>query len=226
VGSVTRGETLANVCFHGIGEPRRELEPGEGRYWIGVDDLHRILDVVADRPDVRLSFDDGNWSDVEHGLPALRERGLSATFFVLAGRLGEPGSLDEDAVRQLAGEGMTIGNHGMDHASWRRMDPTLAARELVASRERLESVVGAPVTEAACPRGQYDRRALGQLRRAGYDAVHTSDRAAARDGAWLQPRFSVRDDDTAETIRRDVLARPSLAHRLERSAVGLVKRWR
>jgi peptidoglycan/xylan/chitin deacetylase (PgdA/CDA1 family) len=226
VGPVTRGQPLANVCFHGIGEPRRELEPGEGRYWIGVDEFHRILDAVADHPEVRISFDDGNTSDVAYGLPALRERGLTATFFVLAGRLGDLGSLDEDDVRQLADEGMTIGSHGMDHASWRRMDTATATRELVEARERLSATVGTPVTEAACPRGQYDRRALGQLRRAGYDAVHTSDRAAARDGAWLQPRFSVVDDDTAETIRRDVLTPPTTVRRLERSAARFVKRWR
>jgi peptidoglycan/xylan/chitin deacetylase (PgdA/CDA1 family) len=217
---------LVNVCFHGVGTPRRELEPGEDAYWVGVDEFHRVLDVLVDRPEVRISFDDANWSDVEHGLPALLERGLGATFFVLAGRLGERGSLDEDAVRHLAGHGMRIGSHGMDHAAWRRMSAATATRELVEARERIAQVVGAPVTEAACPRGQYDRRALRQLQRAGYDRVHTSDRAPAAGGAWLQPRFSVRSTDTAETIRRGVLTSPSPARRVERSAAQLVKRWR
>jgi len=35
---------------------------------------------------VQLSFDDGNRSDVGIALPALLERELSATFFVVAGR--------------------------------------------------------------------------------------------------------------------------------------------
>lgn len=221
-----RRQRPVNVCFHGVGEPRRELEPGEERYWIGADEFRRVLDVLAEHPEVRISFDDGNWSDIEHGLPALLERGLVATFFVLAGRLGVPGSLDEDAVRHLAGQGMRIGSHGMDHASWRRMDTLTATRELVEARDRLVATVGAPVTEAACPRGQYDRRALQQLRRAGYDAVHTSDRARASAGAWLQPRFSVLNDDTAATIERDVLAPPRAGRRLERSAALLVKRLR
>ena len=35
--------TTVNVCFHGIGEPGRAMEPGEDRYWVPVDDFHRIL---------------------------------------------------------------------------------------------------------------------------------------------------------------------------------------
>jgi hypothetical protein len=65
---------VLNVCFHGIGSPRRELEPGEDEYWISVSAFHQILDAIAGRKDIRLSFDDGNISDVEVGLPALLER--------------------------------------------------------------------------------------------------------------------------------------------------------
>src|SRR5687768_1699714 len=108
-------DSIVNVCFHGIGTPARELEPGEDRYWIPVDVYHRVLDDVATWPSVRISFDDGNASDVEIGLPALLERGLTADFFVLAGRLGAAGSLDEAAVKELAAAGMTIGTHGMRH---------------------------------------------------------------------------------------------------------------
>ena len=217
---------VVNLCFHGIGEPRRALEPGEDRYWIAVEDYWRILDTVADRDDVRLSFDDGNRSDLEHGLPALLERRLRATFFVIAGRLDDAGSLDADAVRQLRDAGMGIGSHGMDHRSWRGLDAAAARRELVEARERLAAVVEQPVDEAAMPRGQYDRRALGQLRRCGYRTVFSSDRARAREGDWLQPRFSVRAGDTPDSVRREVLAPPPVRRRLERAAVGLAKRLR
>ena len=51
-------------------------------------------------------------SDFVYGLPALLDRGLTATFFVVAGRLGEPGFLSENDVRTLVSAGMTIGCHG------------------------------------------------------------------------------------------------------------------
>lgn len=217
---------MLNVCFHGVGEPKRELEPGEAVYWVGTGQFLRILDEVAQWPAVRLSFDDSNASDIEIALPALQQRGLVADFFVIAGRLDTPGSLGEAEVVELDRAGMTIGSHGMHHVSWRGMSGAICEAELGAARDRLAAVVGKPVRTAACPRGQYDRRALQALRRHGYRRVFTSDRRPAREDRWLQPRYSVRSHDTVETMRAEVLASPGPARRLRGSAVGLVKRWR
>jgi peptidoglycan/xylan/chitin deacetylase (PgdA/CDA1 family) len=221
-----RGDERVNVCFHGIGTPRRRLEPGEAAYWITMDTFRRVLDLVAGQPQVRISFDDGNASDIEIGLPALVERGLSATFFPLAGRLDLPGSLSASEVRDLSSAGMTIGTHGMDHVPWRGLDAESRHRELVVARDRLSEVVGAPVDEAALPLGRYDRRLLGHLRRLGYTRVHTSDRRRSGPGAWLQARYSIRGEDTASSFRDAVLADPSTAHRAERHLVGTLKRIR
>src|SRR5690349_24348429 len=113
---------IINICFHGIGTPQRELELGEDRYWISVEMFHAVLDEIRTWPSVRISFDDGNASDLEIGLPALLERGLTAEFYVLASRFGKAGSLSEEATRKLHSAGMTIGTHGMWHRPWRGMD--------------------------------------------------------------------------------------------------------
>lgn len=217
---------MINICFHGIGTPERELEPGEDAYWVSTDRFHRILDEVATWPHVRISLDDGNASDVHIGLPALMERGLRADFFVLAGRLNGAGSVDDGGVRELRKHGMTIGTHGMWHRSWRGMDQRQTHDELVAARERIAELSGAPVDLAACPLGAYDRRILHDLRRLGYSQVFTSDRRPARASAWLQPRYSVRRHDTVETLRAEVSAAPALPWRMTAAAKGLVKRWR
>lgn len=215
-----------NVCFHGIGKPFRELEPGESRYWITRQQFDSILDEIATWPSLRISFDDGNISDIEYGLPGLVERGLTATFFVLAGRLAAPGSLDPAAVGDLRGAGMTVGTHGMDHRSWRAMDLSTRHRELVAARQEIAQVAGCSVDQAALPLGQYDRRLLSHLKQLGYRSVHTSDRRMARAGGWLQPRFSVRSEDTPLTMREHVQAADRQARRMKLNAVGLVKRIR
>jgi peptidoglycan/xylan/chitin deacetylase (PgdA/CDA1 family) len=219
-------ESIINVCFHGIGTPARDLEPGEDRYWIDVDTYHRVLDEVATWPSVRISFDDGNASDVEIGLPALTDRGLTADFFVLAGRLGATGSLDEAAVKELATAGMTIGTHGMRHVPWRGLSASETQAELVDARALIAAAAGVDVDAAACPLGRYDRRLLADLRRLGYRRVFTSDRRAARPDSWLQPRFSVRAGDTAESFRAAALTPPPFAQRVRGAAVGAVKRWR
>jgi len=218
--------TVTNVCFHGIGTPDRDLEPGEASYWIGRDAFLGVLDVLAEHPEVRISFDDGNASDVEIAMPALVERGLTATFFVLAGRLEERGSLAVDHVRELRRAGLRVGSHGMEHRSWRSMSPAETRVELVEARDVLAEVAGQPLTEAALPLGLYDRRLLADLRRHGYRRVYTSDRDRAGEQAWLQPRYSVVATDTAGSVRTAVLERPGLAHRAERRLARTVKRLR
>ena len=215
-----------NVCFHGVGAPRRRVDDAEARYWVTSDNFLRILDELASWPSVALSFDDGNASDVQTGLPALVERGLTGTFFVLAGRLDAPGSLAADEVGAITEAGMAVGSHGMDHISWRHLDAAARLREFVDARAMIAAASGCAVDQAAFPRGQYDRAALASLRRHGYSRVFTSDARPARPGAWLQPRYSVTRDDTVESLRRRVLAAPSLRHRLVVQAKGVAKRLR
>jgi peptidoglycan/xylan/chitin deacetylase (PgdA/CDA1 family) len=215
-----------NIPFHRIGTPRRDLEPGEASYWVGVEQFEALLDEVTVWPHARLSFDDSNSSDVEIALPALIERGLTADFFVLAGRLGKPGSLGEDDLHALIKNGMTVGSHGMEHHPWRKLDTATINRELVVARDMLASVLGRPVTMAGCPLGRYDRTTLTALRRLGYSQVFTSDRRPARPGRWLQPRFSVYSDSTPESVRAAVLRSAEAVSRMRATAVGVVKRWR
>jgi peptidoglycan/xylan/chitin deacetylase (PgdA/CDA1 family) len=205
-----RAPSTVHVCFHGIGTGGPEREPGESRYWVTEDAFRRMLDQVVDLPTVSLSFDDGNRSDADIALPALQERGLTATFFALAGRLDDPASLSPHDLRELRSAGMRIGSHGWHHVSWRGLTETDARRELVDARAALAEAAGAPITEAALPLGQYDRQTLTRLRAASYRAVYTSDRFAARDGAWLRPRHSVTAQDTAESVRRVATSRGGL----------------
>ena len=221
-----RSTEVRNVCFHGVGTPARPVDDAEARYWVPRDDFLRILDEVAGWPSVALSFDDGNGSDAEIGLPALAERGLTATFFVLAGRLGAPGSLTTDQVRALAESGMAVGSHGMDHVSWRGLDATARARELVEARAAIAAASGGVVDRAAFPRGQYDRGALTSLRRLGYSRVYSSDARPARPDAWLQARYSVTRSDTVESLRDRVLDPGPLPRRLVLEAKGIAKRLR
>ena len=191
---------IAHLCFHGIGRCRVEREPGEARYWMQEEVFLGILDAVTARQDVHLSFDDGNVSDVDIALPALRERGLSATFFVLAGRLDEASSLSAQDLRDLRAAGMAIGNHGWRHISWRGLGPRDEQREFMEARSVLEEACGAGVTTAALPLGRYDRAVLSGLRRAGYQTVFTSDKFPAGPSSWLQARYSVTADDTVESV--------------------------
>lgn len=220
------GGRRVNLTFHGIGPQARTVEPGEDHVWVSAERFTSILDVVAERNDVSITFDDGNTSDVAYALPALLQRRLPATFFVVAGRLDEPGFLTEEDVRLLASEGMTIGSHGMNHRSWRKLSEEQLEDELAAARRRLEGVVRRPVAEAACPFGAYDRRVLRCLRRYGYRRVFTSDGGISRSDRWLQARNSVCQGDTAPKVEQMLTPDRSLLRSVPEHAKAAVKRWR
>jgi peptidoglycan/xylan/chitin deacetylase (PgdA/CDA1 family) len=215
-----------NLCFHGIGTPRREREPGEELYWISPDFFLAILDLVRERDDVRLSFDDGNASDVEIGLPALRERGLDAAFYPVAQRIDTPGSLRGSDLRDLVAAGMTVGSHGMRHIAWRGLPEVALTEELVSARGVIAAAAGVAVETAACPLGSYDRRVLSRMLSLGYTRVFTSDRATAGPRAWLQPRFSIRHTDDIDSVRAILDRGPGRARRMKAAARIAVKRWR
>ena len=220
------GTLIVNLTVHGIGQPGRPLDRGEDRTWVSVAQFEEALDFADGRPDVRLTFDDGNRSDVDIALPRLLERGLCAEFFVLAGRMGEAGWLDAADVKELVAAGMAIGSHGWAHRDWRRLDERTVREEVDEAPRVLERIVGEPVRRVAIPFGSYDRRVLARLRRAGVQRAFTSDGGRARPGSWLQNRMSLHHDLDAAALRRMLDPHPPLRASARRHAATLVKRMR
>jgi peptidoglycan/xylan/chitin deacetylase (PgdA/CDA1 family) len=217
-----RGPTVVNLCFHGIGVPERDLEPDEERYWVTEEQFGELLEAAGREPRMRLTFDDGNASDAEIALPALRRAGLTASFFVVADRIGKRGSLTAGQLRELSQAGMTVGNHGLKHRSWRSLDERGLEEELGEARATIAEASGRAVDEASCPFGEYDRRVLAALRGRGFRRVYTVDEAPAPPHAWLQARYTIRSTDTPASLERLLGARNGLVASLRTA----VKRWR
>jgi peptidoglycan/xylan/chitin deacetylase (PgdA/CDA1 family) len=178
------------LTFHGLGKPPATATDAERAVWVGVDWFEAIVDALP-AAGVGLAFDDGNGSDSEHALGVLLERGRSAGFFVLAGKLDAEGHLGAEEIKRLRGAGMRIGSHGMHHRDWRTLTDGELDEELVVSRRVLTGVVGDDVAEAACPFGSYDRRVLRALRGAGYRRIYNSDDGPGQSSSWLMPRTTV-----------------------------------
>lgn len=178
------------IILHGIGTPKRPLEPGEDVFWLSHQKFLTALDRIAEMGTAapQITFDDGNVSDVEIALPELLARGLTATFFLLTSRLGQPGSLTRADVTALAGSGQTIGLHGADHVDWSRLDEAGRVREYQSARDVLRDLSGQPVDEAAAPFGFYNRQVVTDLQNLGFRALHTSDRGPVYKGAFIRPR--------------------------------------
>jgi peptidoglycan/xylan/chitin deacetylase (PgdA/CDA1 family) len=196
------------VTFHGVGEPPARVAAAERAVWVSEESFLGTLDVAVGGR-FRITFDDGNASDLEIALPALLERGLVAEFFIPTARLGRSGYLEAEALRELVDAGMGVGSHGIDHVSWRGLSEAELSAEVEGSRKHLEDVLGGPVTHAACPLGAYDRRVLRALRASGYRRVYTSDGGPARADAWLLPRTTLLRDGSAAEVMALGRAHPS-----------------
>jgi peptidoglycan/xylan/chitin deacetylase (PgdA/CDA1 family) len=218
--------SVAILNVHGVGTPARALDPGEHLTWVTVEQLELVLDAAVGRDDVRITFDDGNASDVEIALPRLRERGLHAEFFVLAGLLGDPGRLGRADVRDLLEAGMAVGSHGWAHRDWRRITEAEASQELGDAHQVLAELTAGPVTRVAIPFGSYDRHVLRRLRHANVTRAYTSDGGRARPDAWLQARTSLPHDLDATWVARVLDPTPSPVRVARGLAARTVKRWR
>ena len=209
------------INFHGVGRPERELEPGEGPFWLGTEQFRHLLDRIAghaDRGNLAITFDDSNISDLTIALPELLKRGLSASFFVLTGRLGHPGSLAAADVAELHASGMAIGSHGVDHSDLTKLSATRLTTELAQSRAMLEEICGSEVNTFAIPFGRYNREVLHSIRRAGFSAAFTSDGGIAREQSFLKPRRSVRNQMSPQEIESALSGRLPVLKRLRRAA--------
>ncbi|MGA2128936.1 MAG: polysaccharide deacetylase family protein [Xanthobacteraceae bacterium] len=216
--------------FHGVGPVPDRIAPTEVGYWCDERRFASILDMIcslAREISIELTFDDGNMSDAVIALPALAQRGLTAAFFVCAGRIGLPGYLDGSALNELASSGMTIGSHGWSHVDWRRVDDATLDVEINAARAKIADLVGRTVDAVAVPFGSYDRRVVRRLRRSNIGTVFTSDGGRAPLSGWLLPRDVFRTSWDDHNTLVDLATRPLSARaRMRRHIVHAIKRSR
>lgn len=181
-----------------------------------------------------LTFDDGLGDNLR-----LLELGVPATVFVVTGWIGSthpdaPGArmLTEDGVRALHAAGIEIGAHTVTHPDLTRLTRSEAAHELGDSRQRLEELVGAPVTVAAYPYGRANEETFAACEEAGFVAACRS----SGHGSWSAPLNLPRQDMTngcglfSLRLKRDGRYEPLMAHfparvvrRLMRHGRGLVR---
>jgi peptidoglycan/xylan/chitin deacetylase (PgdA/CDA1 family) len=216
-------DSVFNITFHGVGDPPREFEPGEDQVWLSVSAVRRVLRAVRGHDEIRITLDDGNRSDAEIMLPELDRFGLTASFFVVAGRIGRPGFLDESSVRAIADAGHEVGLHGMTHRPWPDLSAEELDQELVVARASLATIVQRPITVAACPYGSYNRRILRRLRQLGYERVYTSDGGRSASKYWLQPRTTIGSNPEPSIA---AITRRQRGRALAGPIKMAVKRWR
>jgi peptidoglycan/xylan/chitin deacetylase (PgdA/CDA1 family) len=130
-------------------------------------------DALPAKP-VIISVDDGYVDDVRQILPVLERLHMVATFFVITGRMTEPGFLTADQIRELDHAGMDIGDHTAHHVDLRAITAGELQMETAGSRHVLQGVLGHPVYTFAYPFGAYNTTVVDAVRAAGFTMAYTT----------------------------------------------------
>jgi peptidoglycan/xylan/chitin deacetylase (PgdA/CDA1 family) len=136
------------------------------------DALYRGASLPA-KP-VLITVDDGYVDDVRTILPALQQRHMVATFFVITGRFTEPGFMTADQIRRLDHAGMDIGDHTAHHVDLRLLTPSQLTSETLGSRRALQRALGHFVYSFAYPFGYQNSTVVAAVRRAGFTIAYTT----------------------------------------------------
>jgi peptidoglycan/xylan/chitin deacetylase (PgdA/CDA1 family) len=126
-----------------------------------------------------LTFDDGEENIYHHAFPILREFGLRAVVFLIAGYIGRKNTWDIsltgrrvahlgwDQIHQLKKGGMEIGSHGMTHRNLTRLRTGELEYELSGSKSLIEKELGT-IRSVSYPFNRINPAVRRSAARAGY----------------------------------------------------------
>jgi peptidoglycan/xylan/chitin deacetylase (PgdA/CDA1 family) len=171
---------------------------------------HRNGQGTLPRRPVIITFDDGFQASVDHAVPVLRRQGMTAIFYLVAGRMGLhsdwlqrargvslPLIRWEDA-RQLETAGMHCGAHTMTHPRLTHVDAATCHAELADARALLESELGHPIRHLTYPHGACDPAVRMMAAASGYSTACTVEigRSTFADDPLALRRIPISGHDT------------------------------
>jgi peptidoglycan/xylan/chitin deacetylase (PgdA/CDA1 family) len=169
---------------------------------------------------VGLTFDDGYVDFLDHAVPVLSRHGMTATLYVVAGRLGGTNEwdagprlslVDADQVRAVAAVGHEVGCHTLTHCRLPGASAATLAAEVGDSKRVLEDVLQSDVAGFCYPWGDFDAAAADAARAAGYDYACVTGDYLPGDRFTLPRSYVGPGDDAARLMAK--LARHRLRMR-------------
>jgi peptidoglycan/xylan/chitin deacetylase (PgdA/CDA1 family) len=197
---------MRTLMYHDIAPRERRDEVGfpgplAGRYKLTLGAFEAHLDALAATglkvgaydasgppPQVVISFDDGGAS-APAAAGALERRGWRGQFFIATGRIGTPGFIDAQLLRELADRGHVIGSHSHTHPTYMgNLTRVQLDREWGESRALLGEILGALPRTASVPGGYLSDAVIASAAAAGYELLFTSEPTARVTGEKIAVR--------------------------------------
>ena len=127
----------------------------QGKFVVGVLSQKVAYSENAEQKKIAITFDDGPHPYyTEQLLDGLKERGVTATFFVT----GEHAKLHPDVIKRMQEEGHLIGNHTYSHIQLTAKNREAFKQELIDTNAVIEEITGEEVQYVRPPYGTWDKK--------------------------------------------------------------------
>lgn len=119
------------------------------------------------RPIVSLTFDDGYDSYSTNALPSMAGYGYKSTAYIITSEVGdlEGGYMTLNQIKSAYAAGNEIGSHTVNHPDLTTLSSTKLTRELVNSKNYLQTNLGTTVTDFAIPYGTYNANVTSAIKK-------------------------------------------------------------
>lgn len=175
---------------------------------VSMYDLYAHLASGAPLPEkpVILTFDDGYRDVYENAFPLLKERGMTATLFVVTDFMDEerPEYLSWDMAREMLAAGFSIESHGRNHVSLKNKDSDYLVWQALGSLETIQFELGVRPRFISYPAGEYDQQTIDLFKSANYWAGLTTIQGATHhsDDLFQLHRVRIRGTTQPEELVR------------------------
>ena len=121
-----------------------------------------------------ITIDDGRDDGYTYALPILQRLGFVATYYVIAGRIGQARYLTVPQLQEMASAGMEIANHTLNHTGAQDGTDAYYLDQVRAAQELLTAWLGAAPVTFAYPFGLHPKKLIRAVSSVGLRLAFTT----------------------------------------------------
>lgn len=161
---------------------------------ISLDTLYGIFNKQTQAPGkpIVLTFDDGYMDFYYNAFPILNKYNFHAVSFIPTGLMGSGYYMNWDQIKQIQSSGLvTFEDHTVTHVSLTTLSFDRAYKEILDSKNNLESQTGYPVNFIAYPNGASNNNVYAAAQKAGIVGGLGTWRGKANGPSYNMPRIRI-----------------------------------